>query len=245
MALMDVDAALAQLLGGAAALPAEMVAVGAAAGRVLAEAITARLTQPPFDAAAMDGYAIRWADLPGPWRIVGEAAAGHGWGGTLGPGEAARIFTGAPLPAGADTIIVQEEIRRSDDIATLAGEGPPHARAHVRACGQDFAAGDVLLAAGARVTAPRLGLAAAAGHGKLSVVRRPRVVLIATGDELVAPGGTPCPGQIFSSNSVMLAALFTAAGAEVSDPGIIRDDRDALAAALQGADADLIVTTRS
>lgn len=242
MALLDVDAALARLLEGAGPLPAETVPLGAAAGRVLAEAVTARLTQPPFDAAAMDGYAIRWADLPGPWRIVGEAAAGHGWGGTLGPGEAARIFTGAPLPAGADTIVVQEEVRRADDVATLAGEGPPHERAHVRARGQDFAAGDALIAAGERLTAPRLGLAAAAGHRALPVVGRPRVTLIATGDELVPPGETPGPGQIVSSNSVMLAALFAAAGATVHDPGIIRDDAAALAAALAAAEADLIVT---
>ncbi len=241
-ALIDFDAALARLLEGAGALPAEAVAIGDAAGRVLAADLSARLTQPPFAASAMDGYAIGWGDMPGPWRIVGEAAAGHGWAGTLRRGEAARIFTGAPLPAGADTVVAQEEVRRADDVATLAGEGPPHAGAHVRARGQDFATGDRLLGAGAVLTPPRLGLAAAAGHGSLDVVRRPRVTLIATGDELVAPGKTPDRAQIVNANSLMLAALFTAAGAEVHDPGIIRDDGEALAAALRMADADVIVT---
>jgi molybdopterin molybdotransferase len=240
--LLDVDAALARLLQGASALPAENIPITNAGGRILAEPVSARLTQPPFAASAMDGYAIRWADLPGPWRIVGEAAAGHGWTGTLGKGEAARIFTGAPLPAGADTIAVQEDITRNGDIATLSGDGPPRQGAHIRARGQDFAAGDTLLAAGQPLTPARLGLLAAAGHGTLPVIRRPRVTLISTGDELVPPGTTPGPNQIVSANAVMLAALFTAAGAKVDDPGIIPDRREALATALTTADADLIIT---
>jgi molybdopterin molybdotransferase len=240
--LLDVDTALARLLEGVTALPAEATPIANAGGRILAEAVTARLTQPPFAASAMDGYAIRWADLPGPWRIVGEAAAGHGWAGTLGPGEAARIFTGAPLPAGADTIAVQEDITRNGDIATLSGDGPPRQGAHIRARGQDFSEGDTLLAARQPLMPARLGLLAAAGHGSLPVIRRPRVTLISTGDELVPPGTTPGPNQIVSANAVMLAALLTAAGAEVHDPGIIPDRREALAAALTEADADLIIT---
>lgn len=240
--LLDVDAALQRLLEGVTALPSECVPIAKAAGRVLAEPVTARLTQPPFAAAAMDGYAIRWADRPGPWRIVGESAAGHGWAGTLGPGEAARIFTGAPLPAGADTIMVQEDVTRDGDTARLTGDGPPHEGAHIRQRGQDFAAGDALFAAGTRLTPAQIGLAAAAGHGALPVIRRPRVTLISTGDELVPPGTLPGPVQIVSSNAVMLAALFRAAGAEVLDPGIIPDRREVLAAALTAADADLIIT---
>lgn len=242
-ALLDIDAARMQLLDGVGRLPSEMIALSGVRGRVLAEDVKAQLTQPPFDAAAMDGYAIRWSDMPGPWRVVGEAAAGHGWGGTLGTGDAARIFTGAPLPAGADTIVVQEEIARANDIATLAGEGPPRAGAHIRRAGQDFAAGNTLASAGARLTAARIGLIAAAGHGAAPVVRRPRVALIATGDELVPPGATPGPDQIISSNGVMLRALLENAGAIVDDPGIVPDRREALAAALQAATtADVIIT---
>ncbi len=242
MALLAVDDALAQLLDGVVALPAEMVTLDHARGRILAGPMPARLTQPPFAASAMDGYAIRWADLPGPWRVTGESAAGHGWAGTLQPGEAARIFTGAPLPAGADTVVVQEEIRRDGDVATLAGEGPPRQGAHIRSAGQDFGAGDLLAAAGDRLTPARIGLLAAAGHGAVPMVRRPRVTLIATGDELVPPGATPGPDQIVSSNGVMLRALFENAGAAVDDPGIIPDRREALAAALQAAGGDIIVT---
>jgi molybdopterin molybdotransferase len=240
--LLDVDAALQRLLDGVTALPAESVPIASAAGRVLAEPVAARLTQPPFAAAAMDGYAIRWDDRPGPWHIVGESAAGHGWAGTLGPGEAARIFTGAPLPAGADTIMVQEDVTRDGDTARLTGDGPPHEGAHIRKRGQDFAAADALLAPGTRLTPAHIGLAAAAGHGALPVIRRPRVTLISTGDELVPPGTLPGPDQIVSSNAVMLGALFAAVGADVHDPGIIPDRRDALAAALTAAKADLIIT---
>lgn len=241
--LLDVDEARTHLLAGAVPLLAETFPLSAAHGRILAADISARLTQPPFAAAAMDGYAIRWADLPGPWRIVGEAAAGHCWAGTLGCGEAARIFTGAPLPAGADTIVIQEEITRQGSDARLSGEGPPRPGAHVRARGQDFVAGDRLARAGDALTPPRLGLLAAAGHGTAAVVRRPRVTLIATGDELVLPGTTPGPNQIISANSVMLAALFEAVGADVHDPGIVPDCADTLAAALKAAaGCDVIIT---
>lgn len=234
--------ALAQLLAGAEALPAETLPLDACAGRVLAADVQARLTQPPFAAAAMDGYAIRWADLHAPWQVVGESAAGHGWPGTLEAGQAVRIFTGAPLPAGADTIVVQEEVARDGNSARLAGEGPARQSAHIRARGQDFVAGAPLIAAGTRLAPPQLGLAAAAGHGALPVVRRPRVTLIATGDELVPPGATPGPGQIVSSVPAMLTALLRGAGAQVCDPGLVRDDRAALAAALNGAEADLILS---
>ncbi len=241
-ALLDVDVARARLLDGVAALPGEMLPLAAARRRILAADLVARLTQPPFAAAAMDGYAIAWDDLPGPWRVVGEAAAGHGWTGTLGTSQAARIFTGAPLPAGADTIVIQEEIARNGEVAALSGAGPPRLGAHVRAAGQDFAAGALIARAGEALTPPRLGLAAAAGHGEVSVIRRPRVTLIATGDELVPPGTLPGRDQIVSSNGVMLAALFEAAGAIVDDPGIIPDRRAALAAALTASQADVIVT---
>ncbi len=240
--LLPFETALERLLDGTGPLPAETLPLDDCAGRVLAADLIARLTQPPFAAAAMDGYAIRWSDLHQPWRVVGESAAGHGWPGTLGPAQAVRIFTGAPVPAGADVIVVQEEVAHTGDAARLSGEGPPRPGAHIRPAGQDFAAGDRLIPAGTRLTPPHLGLAAAAGHGELPVVRRPRVTLIATGDELVPPGAAPGPGQIVSSNPAMLGALLRSAGAIVTDPGLIPDDRAALAAALTAADADLILT---
>lgn len=243
MALLAVDTALERLLAGAVPLAAEHVAIDAARGRILAEDVAATLTQPPFAASAMDGYAVRWQDLPGPWRIIGEAAAGRGFtSGAFTPCDTVRIFTGAPVPTGFDTIVMQEEITRSGDVAALTGEGPPHRGAHIRAAGQDFACGDVLASAGDRLTPPRLGLLAAAGHGTVPAIRRPRVTLIATGDELVPLGTAPGADQIVSSNPAMLRALFEAIGAIVADPGIIADDRAALATALTTADADLIVT---
>ncbi len=240
--VIAVDSALAQLLADVAPLGAETIPLTHANGRILAGAIDARLTQPPFAASAMDGYAMRWADRPGPWRVIGEAAAGRGFAGPVGAGETVRIFTGAPVPAGADTIIVQEDVDRGGDMITLVGDGPPHRGAHIRVAGQDFARGARIAAAGDRLTPARLGLIAAAGHGAVPVIRRPRVTIIATGDELVPPGATPGPDQIVSCNPVMIAALFDAVGAQVTDPGIVGDSRAALAAAIAGADADLIIT---
>ncbi|MBC7504184.1 MAG: molybdopterin molybdotransferase MoeA, partial [Sandarakinorhabdus sp.] len=229
MALIPVDVALEYILKGAERLPAEAVPIDAARGRILAENVAAMLSQPSFAASAMDGYAVRWEDMPGPWQVVGEAAAGRGFTHSALPGDAVRISTGAPLPAGFDTVVIQEDVARIGAAATLAGEGPPRRGAHVRAAGQDFVRGDVLAAAGDRLTPPRLGLLAAAGHGILPVVRRPRVTLIANGDELVAPGIPPGADQIVSANPAMLRALFEGFGAQVSDPGIISDDRAAVA----------------
>ncbi|GGE07729.1 molybdopterin molybdenumtransferase MoeA [Polymorphobacter glacialis] len=240
--LLDVDVALARLLDGEVSLPAETVDLGAARGRVLAGDLAALLTQPPFAASAMDGYAVRWDDLPGPWRVVGESAAGRGWSGTVEAGEALRIFTGAPLPVGADTVVVQEEIERSGDTARLSGEGPPRLGANIRRAAQDFSMGDVLAATGERLTPARIGLLAAGGHGSARVVQRPRVTLIATGDELVPPGTMPGAHQIVSSNGVMLRALFESVGGAVDDPGIVPDRREALAAALSKARGDVVVT---
>jgi molybdopterin molybdotransferase len=244
MSLMHPDAARERLLGDVAPLPAETVPLAHVHGRVLVSPLHARLTQPPFNASAMDGWAVRFADLPGPFRILGLSSAGHGFAGALSAGETVRIFTGAPLPDGADTVIIQEEITATETHATLTGEGPPRTRAHVRLRGQDFAENTMLIAAGTRLSARHLGLAAAAGHSDLLVHRRPRVTLLATGDELVAPGMVPGPGQIVSSNGVMLAALLTTAGAEVTDLGILRDDRAAIAAAVATAapHTDLLLT---
>ncbi|WP_439532454.1 molybdopterin molybdotransferase MoeA [Polymorphobacter sp.] len=244
MTLLHPDTARDRLLAGAAPGPAETIALAAAAGRVLAAPMLARLTQPPFAASAMDGWAVRWADMPGPFRIIGAASAGHGFAGTLARGETVRIFTGAPLPDGADTVIVQEEISATETHATLRGEGPPRRGAHIRPRGQDFGEGATLIPAGTRLDARHLGLAAAAGHGAAEVYPRPRVTLLATGDELVPPGTLPGPGQIVSSNGVMLSALLAASGAEVTDLGILRDDRQAIADAIAAAapQTDLLIT---
>jgi molybdopterin molybdotransferase len=240
--MLSYEDALEHLLAATPVLAAVDVALAEAAGRVLADNVRARLTQPPFPAAAMDGYAIRFADLPGPWRVVGDSVAGRGFDGRTEAGEAVRIFTGAPMPDGADTVLVQEDTQRAGDRLTLAGDGPPAKGAHIRGAGQDFAAGDVLIAAATPVSARHVGLAAAAGHAVLRVRRRPRVALIATGSELVPPGIVPAAGQIVSSNGVMLAALFDAAGADVIDLGILPDDLGAITATIAATDCDLLVT---
>lgn len=241
--MLTLAEAQARLLAGVEALPATRVPLAEANGRYLAEGVTARLTQPPFAASAMDGYAIRWADLPGPWRIVGESAAGAGWRGTLRPGEALRIFTGAPLPEGADTIIVQEDVARDGDLLAMTGDGPPAIGAHIRHAGLDIRAGATIASAGTRLTPALLALCAAAGHGAVAVRRSPRVALLSTGDELVPPGVAPGPDQIVSSNGVLLAAAVEATGGIPVDLGIVRDDRAALAAALGEAEGcDLLLT---
>ncbi len=240
--MLSVAEAQVRLLAGVGALDAETVPLLAAAGRRAAADLTARLTQPPFAASAMDGYAIRWLDRAGPWTVTGEAAAGRGFDRRLRAGEAVRIFTGAPVPEGADTVVVQEDVERNGGVARLTGAGPPRAGAHIRREGLDFTAGDRLVGAGEWLTPARLGLLAAGGHGAVPVPRRPLVVVLATGDELVPPGATPGPGAIVSSAGVVLGALLGDL-AEVRDGGIVPDRREALAAALvAAADADLIVT---
>jgi len=192
----------------------------------------------------MDGWAMRFADLPGPFKIVGASAAGHAFTGTLKPGETVRIFTGAVVPEGADTVIVQEEVSATETDATLIGEGPPRLGAHIRQKGQDFAEGTALIPEGTELSARHLGLAAAAGHGEALVRRRPHVTLVATGDELVPPGQLPGPGQIVSANGVMLKALLEESGAEVTDLGILPDDRSYIASTLKAvaAQTDLLIT---
>nr|WP_295662592.1 gephyrin-like molybdotransferase Glp [Polymorphobacter sp.] len=239
--LLAVDEAQARLLDGVAPLPSETVPFAAALGRILAADVVAKLTQPPFAASAMDGYAIRWADRAGPWRLTGESAAGRAFDGTVGPGDTVRILTGAPLPAGADTVVVQEDVARDAETVTLTGDGPPREGAHIRRAGLDFAAGQPVARAGDRVTPARIGVSAAAGRAALPVHRRPRVAILATGDELVPPGIAPGPSQIVSSNGVMLAALL-GKYAEVIDGGIVADTREALAAAFSAHDVDVLVT---
>lgn len=241
--MLSYEEALERILADVSALPAERIPLVGATGRVLAEPLAARFDQPPFDASAMDGYAVRWDDMPGPWRVIGESAAGTAFGNAVGSGDGVRIFTGAPVPAGADTVVVQEDTERDGDNFKLTGTGPAKRGAHIRPRGNDFTASEGLMAAGTRLSPSALGLAAAAGHGHVPVHRRPRVALIANGDELVPPGEMPGPAQIVASSGPMLAAQLAGAGAEVEDFGIIPDDAAALTSALDSARMfDLVLT---
>ncbi|MGD9617458.1 MAG: gephyrin-like molybdotransferase Glp [Alphaproteobacteria bacterium] len=243
--MISVEEALARLLAPLAPVPPEQVSVADAVGRVLAEDVAARRTQPPFAVSAMDGYAVRADDLgtiPATLRIVAEIPAGAGFGGRLGAGEAARIFTGAPLPDGTDTIVIQEDTSRSGDRVEIR-EGAPRGR-YVRPAGLDFAEGEVLLRAPRRLTPRDIGLAAAMNRPWLFVHRRPRVAILSTGDEIVMPGDPIGPHQIVSSNLLALSAFVTACGGVPVLVGNAPDDPDALrriAAAASGV--DLFVTT--
>ena len=247
MALLAVEEALARVLDGVEPLPSEAVSLQEAHGRVLAEDLAARRTQPPADVSAMDGYAVRAADVarvPARLTLVGEAAAGRPFERALGAGEAARIFTGGVLPTGADTVVVQERTERVG--ANVVVTAPVAAGKNVRTEGLDFRAGDVLLAAGRALSDRDLALAAAMNHASVRVRRRPRLALLATGDELVAPGTAPGPGQIVYSNGFALAALARREGAQVIDLGIVPDRVDATLAAIDQAalaPADILVTT--
>ena len=243
--MISVEEALSRLLAPLEKLPLEQISIVDAIGRVLAEDVAARRTQPPFAVSAMDGYAVHAEDLaavPVELRIVAEVPAGAGFGGHVGSGEAARIFTGAPMPAGTDTIVIQEDTQREGDRVRVL-EGAARGR-YVRREGLDFAEGDILLQAGKRLTARDIGLAAAMNRPWLFVHRRPRVGILSTGDEIVMPGDPIGPHQIVSSNSFALAAFVAACGGIPVSVGNAPDDPAALrqvAAATRGV--DLLVTT--
>ena len=244
MSLLPVEEALRRILEGTAPLPAEDVPLTEAAGRVLAEDLTAQRDQPPFDASSMDGYAVRAEDVaeaPVTLKVIGEAPAGHALDVTIGPGEAARIFTGGPLPAGADCVIMQENTTRDGDTVTILKGAP--AGNFVRERGMDYAAGEILLAAGTQLGARHINLAASMNRPALPVRKKPRVAILATGDELVLPGETPRDDQIIASNSFGLAAFVTAHGGEAVDLGLAPDDVEAIAAAIdRGRDAEVLLT---
>ncbi|WP_066481808.1 MULTISPECIES: molybdopterin molybdotransferase MoeA [unclassified Sphingomonas] len=232
-----------RLLALAGPTPVEHAALHAAAGRWAAAPVQAARTQPASDLAMMDGYALRFADLGAPLRIVGESAAGAPFTGQVRIGQAVRIFTGAPVPAGADTVLVQEEALRERDRLKLSGEGPAAIGANIRPRGLDFVAGAPLIAAGAPLTPPCIALAAIAGHATLPVHRRLRVAIAATGNELVRPGDPIGPAQLPESNGVMLAAMLANLPVDLVDLGILPDDLDTLTAAFGTVDADLLVTS--
>jgi molybdopterin molybdotransferase len=242
--MIPVEEARARILDALAPVGAETVPLAEAWGRVLGAPLAARLTQPPADVSAMDGYALRAADgaAGARLRVIGSAPAGHPFAGSLGPGEAVRIFTGALLPDGADAILLQEDAA-AEGAAVTVNEAVQPGR-WIRRRGLDFAAGDPLLPAGRRLTARDIGLAAAANHPWLSVRRRPRVAILATGDEIVLPGEPLPPGGIVSSNAHALSALVRAAGAEPMVLPIAGDTEHGIAAAAAAArGADLLVTT--
>lgn len=245
MALIAVAEAQARMLALKPPLAIETVPLADAVGRYAAADIVARRTQPALDLSAMDGYAIRFAERPGPWTVVGESAAGGSLGRALRPGEAARIFTGAPVPDGADVILIQEEAARDGDQLTMAGEGPHRPGTHIRRRGSDFAEGATLVAAGAPIGAAAIALAASGGHGALAVHRRPRVAILSTGNELVR-AGEPAGGALLpASNGPMLAAMLAGIACEAIDHGIVRDDIEAIGKAFtdMAGEADIIVTT--
>lgn len=239
MKLLAVDEARARMLAEIAPLPVEPVALTHGLGRVLAEEVRAVRDQPPFPASAMDGWAVRAADTPGSLKIVGESAAGHGFEGRVGAGEAVRIFTGAAIPAGCDAIVIQEDAERQGEAVRV-----PAATAgrHLRQAGLDFKAGAVLLEPGVRIDPWRLSLAASAGRAEIKVRRRPRVALISTGEEIVEAPAEPGRFQIYDSGAPALAAMIDGWGAEVSRAKPVRDQLEAVIEALRGAEADLVVT---
>ncbi|MCL9999874.1 MAG: molybdopterin molybdotransferase MoeA [Erythrobacter sp.] len=238
--LLGLEEAQARLLALAPQLPSESVPVEAALGRFLAENLHAARTQPAADLSAMDGFALSPGE--GPWQVVGESRAGAPYPAALATGEAARISTGAIVPEGADRVLLQEDAVRDDDTLT-ATELPPPGR-HIRARGFDFAAGDLLLSRGTRMTPARLALALAAGHGTVTVTRRPRVAVMDSGDELSPDPAACLPHQIPASNAAMIAAMIAPLGCEVTRIGPVPDDREALAAALaQAGEADILVTS--
>lgn len=243
--MLSVDQALARIIDALKPLPAEQIAVTDALGRVLAEDIASRRTQPPAAVSAMDGYAVRAADVttvPAVLKVIGQAPAGEAFAGSVRAGQAVRIFTGGPVPAGADTIVIQENTEAGDGTVKVlrdAAEGQ-----FVRPAGLDFRAGEVRLKAGRVLTARDVGLAAAMNVPWLMVRRRPRVAILVTGDEIVMPGDPIGPSQIVSSNSIALAAAVRVFGGEPCLLGIAPDDRDALATMAGGAaGADLLLTS--
>lgn len=245
MALLPLAEAQTRLLALVKPLPIERIPVDEALGRYLAEPLTARRTQPPADLSAMDGYALRAGDLPGPWRVIGESACGHPFGGPVGAGEAVRIATGALVPQGADMVLIQEDAAREGEALSLTGTPPEPVSRHIRRKGTDFIEGVTLLEAGSRLGPTQLALALGAGHSHVEVRRPPRIAIIDSGDELSSDPAACEVHQIPASNGVMLAALAASTlPCSIERIGPVADNLDALAQALARAEgADVVVTS--
>jgi molybdopterin molybdotransferase len=240
--LLTLEEAQERVLERVRTLPAEPVPIGDAAGRVAAADVRAGVDLPPFASSAMDGFAVRSGDAPGPLRIVGESAAGRPYEGRLDEGCAVGISTGAVVPEGADAVVPIERVVRMDNAVEVPDSIEPGT--HVRPRAGDVAVGEVVVPAGGMLTPARLAAAAAAGVGTVPCTRRPRVSVLATGSELVAPGGQLRPGQIYESNGLMLGAALTATGAEVVPQPPVADDEPTLRAALARAlQCDALVTS--
>jgi len=241
--LISVDEAKDAIWNALSPLPAETIPLETASGRVLAAPVIAGMSQPPFNASAMDGYAVRIEDVRkagAQLRVIGVSSAGERFTGALRAGEAVRIFTGAPVPPGADHILIQEDTARAGDVVRVTAE--QKSAANIRPLGVDFHKGETLIAAGARIEGAALALAAAAGAARLSVTRRPRIALIANGDELVMPGETPGPDQIVCSIPFGLAPMIEKWGAQADFLGVARDDMASITAfARKAMDYDVIV----
>ncbi|WP_373503011.1 gephyrin-like molybdotransferase Glp [Aestuariivirga sp.] len=246
MALLPVEHARARILKGVKPLGPERVKLEDSLGRILAGPVKARRNQPPFNASAMDGYAVLSSDVastPVSLKVIGVSAAGHRFRGVVRSGETVRIFTGAPVPKGADAVVIQENVavQTKPYVSVLQSVKPEQ---NIRGAGLDFSRGDVLVPAGTRLNARDIGLAAAANAAIVAVRRKPVVALIATGDELVLPGAAPSPDQIISSNSHALAAMARSFGAEVINMGIIPDKLAVTERAIRRArEADILITT--
>lgn len=240
--MISVEEALGQLFALARPVGSELCPLAEASGRVLSTPIAAKLTQPPFAASSMDGYALNSveADMHAQFVVIGESAAGHGFAGRVGAGQAVRIFTGAPVPEGADVVVIQEEVERRGKLITLLTDDT--SKSNIRPAGQDFALGDEM-SAPRRLTPSDIALAASMNHAELPVYKRPVVALVSTGDELVQPGETPAQDQIIASNTYGLKALLEAHGAEARILPIARDTRSSLETVFALCEgADLIVT---
>ncbi len=242
-AALPLEEAQKRLLALTSPLPTENCPAEHTLGRYLAEPLVAQRTQPAADLSAMDGYAIHGSDTSGPWRVIGESAAGHPFSGSLEAQDAVRISTGALMPQGVDTVLLQEDATRDGDLLKLSGDAPRPGQ-HVRRAGFDFRQGDQLLGAGMRITPALIALALASGHAALGVRRLPRVAIIDSGDELSADPANCQMHQIPASNGAMLASMAAAIGCETERIGPVRDELPALGAALARAQgADLVVTS--
>jgi molybdopterin molybdotransferase len=248
--MISLAEAQAQLIALASSKPAELLPLSQCIGRYLAQDVIATRSQPAVDLSAMDGYAVAWNDMPGSWHCIGESAAGRPFSGEVTQGQAVRIFTGAAVPKGADTIIIQEDVVANSNTIELNSEGPARRGAHIRLKSNDFALGDILLSTGQKLNAGGLAVAAMAGYSELRVVGLPKIAYFSTGDELVPPGNSTNDSQLPSSNNPMIAGLVASVPCVFEDRGIVADNLDNISDMFQylknnnsDINSDIIVTS--